>query len=57
MTAPWNVRVTPMFLSKFREALRYKPEYFKLEVRIRGIWFDAGTMPTWLEAFLTGLRT
>ena len=46
-----------MFLSKFREALRYKPDYFKLEVRIRGIWFDAGTMPTWLEAFLTGLRT
>lgn len=53
MVAPWNVRVTPRTLSA--APLVPLPDFFAVEVRIRGRWLDAGTAPTWLEAFLMGL--
>lgn len=55
MFAPWNVRVTGRQLDRYgdqRDIL--PPDYYVVEVRIKGQWFDAGTGGTWLEAFLMG---
>ncbi len=40
---PWNVRV------------REVRGCFCAETRIKGVWLDSGSAPTWLEAFLMGL--
>ena len=54
MFAPWNVRVSPVTLCTAKYLVQ-SPDYFKVEVRIKGKWFDAGTGKTWFEAFLMGL--
>lgn len=54
MNWPWNVRVTARQARLFFSPLA-PSDYFTVEVRIKGKWYDAGTGKTWFEAFLMGL--
>ena len=55
MNFPWNVRVTGCS-THYGDARNFlPPDYYTIEVRIKGKWYDAGTAKTWLEAFLMGV--
>lgn len=54
MNWPWNVRVTGRHNSLIGWQIA-KPDYYRVEVRIKGRWYDAGTAKTWFEAYLMGL--
>ena len=55
MRMPWNVRVTgiQMLAGELAGAARW--DYYRVEVRIGGRWFDAGTAKSWWMAFVMGL--
>lgn len=58
MNWPWDVRVRGRRLSvRYGDArlIPYPPDYYTVEIRISGKWYDAGTGKTWFEAFLMGL--
>ena len=59
MRAPWNVRVTPMHNSFVDPIEPYliQPDYYKVEIRFRGEWLDAGTARTWWSAFFQGIAS
>jgi hypothetical protein len=54
MNWPWNVRVIGCHLSIIGWRIK-PPDYYMVEVRYKGKWYDAGTTKTWWSGFLVGL--
>ena len=54
VTAPWNVRVVPMWYSDARKCTGLTADYFATQVRVKCQWVDAGTSETHLGAWLRG---